>query len=58
MRLVGQGVWPLMDQHEQLTRAVWDWIISVNNGHGLDAEDLMAAMDHLGAPCPEDMADE
>lgn len=47
-----------MDQHEQLTRAVWDWIISVNNGHGLDAEDLMAAMDHLGAPCPEDMADE
>lgn len=58
MRLVGQGVWALMNKDEQLARAVWDWIISVNNGHGLDTSDLALALDELGAPCPEDMNDE
>lgn len=44
-----------MDKSEQITRAVWDWIISVNNGSGLDADDLMTAMEHAGAPCPADL---
>jgi len=44
-----------MDEYDQLVHAVWDWIISVNNGHGLDASDLMAAMEHLGAHCPESL---
>lgn len=43
------------EQTGPIVHAVWDWIISVNDGHGLDAGDLMAAMEHLGATCPEDL---
>lgn len=47
-----------MSDYDQLVSAVWDWIISVNNGHGLDAGDLMAAMEQLGASCPESLKSE
>lgn len=47
-----------MDRTDQIIHAVWDWIISVNNGSGLDAGDLMAAMEQVGAPCPADLDDE
>lgn len=45
-------------EYGNLRAAVWDWIISVNNGSGLDVEDLMAAMDQLGATCPEGLVDD
>lgn len=47
-----------MNDYDQLVHAIWDWIISVNNGSGLDAEDLMAAMEQVGASCPENLKDE
>lgn len=47
-----------MSDYDQLVHAVWDWIISVNNGSGLDAGDLMAAMEQLGASCPASLAEE
>jgi hypothetical protein len=43
---------------ELVTAAVWDWIISVNNGHGLDTMDLAGVMEELGAPCPEELREE
>lgn len=46
-----------MDKAEQITRAVWEWIISVNDGSGLDVDDLIVAMEHVGAPCPENLED-
>lgn len=52
-------MWALMagtqSDWEAVVYAVWDWIISVNNGSGLDAEDLMSAMEHVGAGCPADL---
>ena len=47
-----------MSDYDQLVYAVWDWIISVNDGSGLDAGDLMSAMEQLGASCPESLEDE
>lgn len=44
-----------MDKEEQIIRAVWDWIVSVNDGSGLDTGDLIVAMEELGAPCPADL---
>lgn len=48
----------LQKEHHLLVCAVWDWIISVNNGHGLDAQDLMQALEELGVPCPDNLKEE
>jgi ABC-type glycerol-3-phosphate transport system substrate-binding protein len=46
----------LLAEHTNLmVQAVWNWIISVNNGYGFDAGDLAQAMENLGAPCPENL---
>lgn len=43
-------------QREALVRTVWEWIISVNDGSGLDADDLAYALEHSGAPCPQELS--
>lgn len=43
---------------EELTRAIWEHIISVNNGYGGDTDDLIRLMNEHGAPCPEDLEDD